>query len=293
MNKLLVYCAVGLARLLVLLPYRIQLKLGIGLGLLTMLCFRKRVHIVDVNLSLCFPEKSEEERHDMRVASFKSLGKGFMEAIMAWFMSETRFAKIPFTWKGRENYEAAQASGKGVLVIGGHFDCLELMGRKVGQQIPVTLVYKKSRNTAFDALVLARRKTYIYKLLAHENLRAMVRSLQQKETLWYAPDQDFGRVRSVFVPFFHEEAATVTGSSVLTQLGKAIALPAFFHRKLNGEGYELVTLPVLEHFPSGDDEADVLRLNTLLADYIRTVPEQYVWAHRRFKTRPKGEASVY
>ncbi len=293
MNKILVYCAIGLARLLVLLPYRIQLKLGALLGLLTMCCLPSRVHIVDVNLALCFPEKSDEERHRLRVASFKSLGKGFMEAIMAWFMSDKRFAKIPFTWKGFENLEAACAKGQGVLAVGGHFDCLELMARKVGQRITASLVYKKSRNSAFDELVYSHRKTYITKLISHENMRAMVRSLQKKEVLWYAPDQDFGRPRSVFVPFFHEEAATIIGSSVLTKLGKAVMLPVFFHRKQNGEGYELVTPPHLEHFPSGNDEADAIRFNTLLADYIRTVPEQYVWAHRRFKTRPEAEASFY
>lgn len=293
MNKILVYLAIGLARLLVLLPYRVQLKLGVGLGLLTMICLPSRVHIVDVNLGLCFPEKSDQERHALRVASFKSLGKGFMEAIMAWFMSDHRFANIPFTWKGFENFEAACAHGQGVLAIGGHFDCLELIARKVGQKVTASLVYKKSRNLAFDQLVYSRRKTYITKLISHENMRAMVRSLQQKEILWYAPDQDFGRPRSVFVPFFHENAATLIGSSILTQLGKAVALPAFFHRKPNVEGYEFVTLPLLEHFPSGDDKADAVRFNILLADYIRTAPEQYVWAHRRFKTRPPGEASVY
>jgi KDO2-lipid IV(A) lauroyltransferase len=180
-----------------------------------------------------------------------------------------------------------------VLAIGAHFDCLELIARKVGERLIASLVYKKSRNSAFNDLVLSRRKTYINKLISHENMRAMVRSLQKKEILWYAPDQDFGRPRSVFTPFFHKEAATLVGSSVLAKLGKAVVLPVFCHRKPNAEGYEFITLPVLENFPSGDDTADASRLNALLVDFIRKTPEQYLWAHRRFKTRPEGDASVY
>ncbi|MCX7122259.1 MAG: hypothetical protein NTV32_01015, partial [Gammaproteobacteria bacterium] len=253
-----------------------------------------RRHIADVNLKLCFPEKTEAERKRIRVNSFKSLGMAGMEGLMAWLMSDQRFNKIPFYWDGEENYRAAVAKDQGIIGLSAHFDCLEVFCRQFAQRIPNGgLVYKKSRHSLFNDLVYRSRKRLVKYMIAHENVLGMVKVLRKKAILWYAPDQDFGRVRSVFVPFFHAKAATIVGTSILAKLGRAQVMPIFMHRLPDGGGYRVMTFPVLENFPSGDDEADTLRINALIEAHVRLYPDQYLWVHRRFKTRPLGEPSVY
>jgi KDO2-lipid IV(A) lauroyltransferase len=294
LKKLGFHCAIFVGRMLVLLPYKVQLKLGAFLGLITMLILRERRHIADVNLRLCFPEKTPEERKKIRINSFKSLGMAGMEGLMAWLMSDRRFNKIPFHWEGEANYRAAEALGQGIIGLSAHFDCLEVFCRQFAQRMPNGgLVYKKSRNSLFNNLVYNSRKRLVKYMVAHENVLGMVKVLRKKTILWYAPDQDFGRVRSVFVPFFHAQAATIVGTSVLARLGQANVMPIFMHRLPKGAGYHVVTLPVLDNFPSGDDTADTARINALIEAHVRLYPEQYLWVHRRFKTRPPGEPSVY
>ncbi len=293
LKKIGFYLGVGLGHLLVLLPYCLQLKLGAFLGYLTFWLMPKRRHIVRVNLALCFPEKTAIERETLCRQSFKSLGRAAIESVSAWLMSDRRFAQIPFKWSGKENYDAALACGQGVIFLSAHMDCLELFCRQFGWRVPNGgLVYKKSRNPLFDKLLLRSRMRFAQFLVAHENMRGMVKALRQKKILWYAPDQDFGRVRSVFAPFFHAKAATIVATSVLADLGQARVMPVMMHRLPEG-GCHVHTYPLLANFPSGDELADATRINALIADYVRQYPEQYIWMHRRFKTRPEGEPSVY
>ena len=294
LKKIGFYIALGLGHVLALLPYRFLLKLGAGLGWLTMWFMSERCHIADVNLKLCFPEKSATERKRIRVASFKSVGMAAMEGLMAWLMSDRRFEKIPFYWEGKENCDQASALDQGVIALGAHFDCLEVFCRQFARRLPNSgLVYKKSRNPLFNDLLYKSRRRNVKYMVAHENMKGMVKVLRDKATLWYAPDQDFGRARSVFVPFFHTLAATVVGTSLLAKLGRAKVMPIFMVRLPKGAGYCVHSLPLLENFPSGDDEADTARINTIIADFVRQYPEQYLWMHRRFKTRPPGESPVY
>ncbi len=294
LKKIGFHLAVLCGRALVLLPYKVQLKLGSFLGLITMCLLRERRHIADVNLKLCFPEKTAAERKTLRINSFKSLGMAGMEGLMAWLMSDKRFNKIPFYWDGEENYRAAEAMDKGVIGLSAHFDCLEVFCRQFAQRIPNGgLVYKKSRSSLFNDLVYNSRKRLVKYMVAHENVLGMVKVLRKKAILWYAPDQDFGRVRSVFVPFFHAQAATIVGTSVLAKLGRANVMPIFMHRLPHGGGYRVITFPILDNFPSGDDTADTARVNALIEAHVRQYPEQYLWVHRRFKTRPLGEVPVY
>ena len=280
-------------RLIVLLPYPWQLKLGQGLGLLGFFLAAQRRHISAVNLKLCFPDLSPKEHARLLRASFKSIGMGVMETLMAWFMSERRFQKIPFVWLGRAHYEAAHDADTGVILLSGHFNCLEIIGRAVSYHANFGVVYKESHSGFFEYLLTIGRARYTSHAIKHVQVKAMISYLKkEKRALWYAPDQDFGRDRSVFSPWFGVPTATLIGTSVLAKLGGARVLPAYFRRLPQG-GYELTTLPALENFPSGDEQADADRWQKLLEDYVRKYPEDYFWLHRRFKTRPMGESSVY
>jgi len=211
-----------------------------------------------------------------------------IEALAAWFMSEKRILKIPCTWIGQEHYEAALAANKGIIALSGHFTSIEMIGRIFGKWIPAHFVYKPSRNTTIDQLVVNGRKRYAEGLLKHENMKAMVSCLKKKNLVWFAPDQDFGRVRAEFVPFCGVEAATIVAISILAKLGDAVVMPMFMRRTENN-GYELTTLPYWDQFPSESHYEDCKRYNDALTEYVRKYPEQYLWIHRRFKTVKTGE----
>jgi Kdo2-lipid IVA lauroyltransferase/acyltransferase len=282
----------GILRLLVLLPYSWQLTLGRGLGSLLYYLLPKRRHIAAVNLKLCFPEKNEHERKTLLKASFKSFGMGIMEAFMAWWMPVQRFNKIPFVWRGEEHYQDLIARGQGIIALGGHFTCLEIAGRCFANKIPVGLTYKASRNPFFEYVLTQGRRRYMRYLVKHTQIKTMVQNLRAQKILWYAPDQDFGLARSVWTSWFGVPAATVTGVSVLAKLGNALVIPVHFRRLAKG-GYEAVSFPALDNFPSGNDVQDAQRWQQLLENFVREYPDQYLWLHRRFKTRPEGQAAVY
>src|SRR6185437_3659163 len=143
--KALLWLAVGILRLIVLFPYRWQMKFGRWIGRLMMRLLPYRRKIVETNLNLCFPDLSIERRKKIAKESFEAVGMGFMEGLMAWFMSEKSFNKIPVKLNGMENLAKARQAQKGVLACGAHFTCLEIIGRIFATRVPVDYVYKRSK----------------------------------------------------------------------------------------------------------------------------------------------------
>ena len=187
---------------------------------------------------------------------------------------------------------ALMNNGNRFMWLTGHFTCVEISGRLFGARVPLNLVHKQSHHPFFEHLITKGRTPYLQGLIRHTNVRGMVRCLRNHKILCYAPDQDFGLSRSVWTNFFGVPTATVHGVSVLAKTGNAQVIPVFFRRLPEG-GYEGLSLEPLSNFPSGDDVADAQQWQSLLEDYIRKYPEQYLWMHRRFKTRPEGSAKVY
>jgi KDO2-lipid IV(A) lauroyltransferase len=125
------------------------------------------------------------------------------------------------------------------------------------------------------------------------DLRGVVRRIKAGNNVWYSPDQDFGRNASVFAPFFGINAATIKLTAKIARMTGAPVMPLIFHRNPDDRTYTLEYLPALQHFPSGDEVADATQVNAVIEAAIRRHPEQYLWLHRRFKTRPRGEAGFY
>ena len=288
----LLWLGVFIIRLWVMLPIKWQLYVGRGLGILIYWLASNRRHIAEVNISLCFPQKSLSARNALVKASFKGLGMGIMEAFIAWFMPEHRFKKIIFSWAGEARTIELVKNGHGIMGLGGHFTCLEIAARFFGERVPLNLVYKQSRHPFFEYIVAKGRAPHSQSFIRHTNVKGMVRCLRDHKVLWYAPDQDFGLQRSVWTTFFGVPTATVAGVSVLARSGHAEVIPVYFRRLPTG-GYEGVSLEPLSNFPSGDEAADAQQWQALLEDFIRKYPDQYLWMHRRFKTRPEGCAKVY
>jgi KDO2-lipid IV(A) lauroyltransferase len=206
--------------------------------------------------------------------------------------SDKALSRIPCAIEGLHHLEACRAQNRGVLLVGAHFSHLELCARLVSQRICIAGMYRKMDNDVFEWAILRARLRYAETMFAKEELRATVKYLKQGGTLWYAPDQDMRGKDSVFVPFFGIAASTITATHHLARLSGAIVIP-FFHKRLDDGGYAIRLEAPLENFPTDDVTADTALLNVAIERMVREAAAQYLWIHKRFKTRPPGEPPVY
>lgn len=290
----LLWLGLGLLWLLVQLPYVCLLRLGRGLGALMFHLAGARRRIARRNLELCFPELSEARREQLLRENFASTGIAFFEMAMSWWWSRQRLARLARI-EGLEHLQRAQAEGRGVILMAFHFTTLEIGAALLGQRQTIDGMYREHSNPVFDYVQRRGRERHNADATAieREDIRAMLRVLRAGRAIWYAPDQDYGRKQSLFAPLFGIPAATVSATTKFARLGKARVVPFSQSRLADGSGYRLVIHPPLEDFPGESEEADCRRINQLVEQAIRQQPEQYLWAHRRFKTRPDGEPSLY
>nr|WP_284601657.1 kdo(2)-lipid IV(A) palmitoleoyltransferase [Dickeya dadantii] len=279
--------------LLVQLPYPLLMRLGSWLGRSSRHFLKRRVSIARRNLELCFPDMPASQREAMLKANFASLGMALMETGMAWFWSDRR-VRAWFEVSGFENLQQAAREQRGVMVIGIHFMSLELGGRAMGLCQPMMAMYRRHNNKLMELVQTWGRSRSNKAMIDRKDLRGMVQALKSGEAVWFAPDQDYGPKGSVFAPFFAvEQAATTCGTFTIHRLAKPAMITTVLIRKPNRQGYQLVIEPELEDYPSQDQQQAAHYMNRVIEREILRAPEQYLWLHRRFKTRPYGEASLY
>ncbi|WP_266183867.1 LpxL/LpxP family Kdo(2)-lipid IV(A) lauroyl/palmitoleoyl acyltransferase [Dyella humicola] len=275
------------------LPRPLLMGLGRLLGALVQRVPSPRRHIAEANIALCFPELSKAEQAALVNAHLRDIGLMMMEFALGWMGSERAIARVPVTIEGLEQLEAARAQGKGVLLVGGHFSHLELCARLVSQRIRISGMYRKMDSRVFEWAVLRARLDYAEAMFDKDDIRGTVKHLRNGGTLWYAPDQDMRSKDNAFVPFFGVPAATITATHHLARMSGAAVIP-FYHRRLPGNaGYVLRLGAPLEQFPSADALDDTARINVCIEAMVRAAPEQYLWVHKRFKTRPEGFPPIY
>lgn len=277
-----------------ILPYRWQMALGKHLGRLLMFFIPKRKKIARRNLELCFPDMPESEREELLTKNIESTGMALFELAIGWWWSDQRLEKI-MTFTGREHVQKANAEGKGTLLFAMHSLTLEIGVRLYGLREPGMGVYRPHNNPVLEYLQVRGRSRSSKGMISKFKMKDAIRAMRAGENMWYTSDQDYGRDGAEFVPFFAvEEAATITGASTMVKLSKAVVVPFLCIRNPDGSGYTMELQPPLEDFPSGDDRADAIRTNKIIEKNIMRAPEQYMWLHRRFKTRPvDGEPSLY
>jgi KDO2-lipid IV(A) lauroyltransferase len=212
------------------------------------------------------------------------------ETTAAWW---SPFASLPaYRLTGREHLLAAQAHGRGVILLTAHFTTLELCGRYLTHELPVGCLYRDPNNPAV-ALAMRRHRERIASIAVHfDDLKGLIRALRAGHAIWYAPDQGKRSKSSEILPFFGVPAITNTATSKLAALTGAPVVPYFARRERDGT-YTLTLLPALENFPTADAAADAVRVNRLIEDNICLAPEQYFWVHKRFKARGPGFPQVY
>ena len=288
------WLGLGLLWLLVQLPYKALLGLGRALGALMYRVAGERRRIAARNLQLCFPELSDDERQRLLKENFASTGIAFFEMAMSWWWPQARLARLAHI-EGIEHLQAAQQQGEGAILMAVHFTTLEIGAALLGQRHTIDGMYREHGNPLFDFIQRRGRERHNADSLAVErdDVRGMLKLLRKGRAIWYAPDQDYGAKQSVFVPLFGIPAATVTATTKFARLGKAQVIPFTQRRLADGSGYRLVVHPPLADFPGESEEADCLRINQWVEGVLRECPEQYLWAHRRFKSRPPGEPKLY
>lgn len=288
----LTWLGVGILYLLVQLPYPIIYQLGKGLGFIACRLISKRRETAKQNLKLCFPDMFDTERKKMLHDNFVSTGMAVFETGIAWFWSDKRLKKHINTI-GYENIIETQKKGQGILLVGIHFLTLELGARIIGMNTPGVGVYRPNDNPVIDYIQLKGRLKSNKYMLDRHNIKGMIRALKNGELVWYAPDHDYGKKNSVFVPFFAvEKAATTIGTTTLVKLGHPAIIPFTPKREEKGQ-YTIYVSPPIEDYPLNDEIKAATLMNKSIEKEILRAPEQYMWLHRRFKTRPEGEPSLY
>ena len=289
----LTWFGLGILWLIVQLPYPLLHFIGTSAGRLSRRFLKRREHIARRNIELCFPDMSPAARETLIDQNFMSLGMGLIETGMAWFWPTHRVARWTETSGVNEVVELLEEK-QGILLIGIHFLTLEMGARMYGMFTPGIGVYRPNDNPLIDWLQTWGRLRSNKTMLDRKNLKGMVRALKEGEILWYAPDHDYGPASSVFAPLFAvEQAATTTGTWMLAKMSKACIVPFVPRRKPDGKGYELIILPPECSPPLDDAETTAAWMNKIVEQCIMMAPEQYMWLHRRFKTRPEGMPSRY
>ena len=288
-----IWLALAVMRVIVLLPYSWQCALGRAMGRLIARIARRRRQIALVNLTLCFPELDDMARQALLRRHFESIGISLVDMAICWWGSDCRLRAICQV-EGLDHLEAAQASGHGVLLFVGHFTSLELVARLLSLHIPgIRFIFRRHNNPLVDAVQYAAHLRHVEEVIPNSDTRGMMKALRSRRTLYYLPDQDYHGKLSTFVSFFGHAASTTTATTQLARRTGASVVPMMPMRLSGNAGYRLRFYPPLDPFPSEDEDVDTQLMMTTLEDQIRLAPEQYLWVHRRFKSRPAGEASPY
>ncbi len=272
------------------LPLPVLAALGRLLGRLLYLLAGERRHVALTNLGLCFPEATEAQKSAMARRHFEFFGRSFLDRGLLWWATPERirrFARL----EGMEHLKARQ--GQPVILLAPHFTGIETAWARMGMELDMAGVYTNQKNPVFNQ-ALYRGRTRFGKPIVFsrkDNMRKIVKAVKDGVPLFYQPDLDFGRRDSLFVPFFGVPAATVPGLSRLVRMTGAVVLPVI--SRMTETGYVAEIREPWADFPGADVEADTRRMNAYIESEIRKMPEQYYWVHKRFKTRPSGEKSVY
>ena len=286
------WLAVGMLRLICLLPHRWTLAVGRGIGKLAHRFAGTRLAIVRRNIELCFPELSTAERDALAKRHFEALGMSVIEMGLGRWLSDRRHLAMT-RLEGLEHLDRATQAGKGVILLSAHFTTLEISGRVLALNCPpFDAVFRKNRSEFITELQRTGREKAADDTIEKRDIRRMVRSLRNGRPVWYAPDQSYDRKGAAVVRFFGVPCMHTTATSTLAKLGNAVTLP-YFPERLEDGRYILRILPPLRDFPSDDPVADAEQYVAVLEDHIRRCPEQYFWLHRKFKNLPADYPDYY
>jgi KDO2-lipid IV(A) lauroyltransferase len=273
------------------LPFRAVAAIGDAMGAALFWLIPERRRVTRINLAKCFPDRSEREREAIARAHFRAFMRSFMDRGILWWSRPERVEQLVQI----EGFEHLQAlAGKRVVLLAPHFLGLDAGGVRLSKQWPgMASMYSRQKDPVFDRLLQRGRLRFGGRIYPRQaGIRKVLRAVEGGEAFYYLPDMDFGPKASVFVPFFGVPAATTVGLSYIARITGAHVVPCVT-RMLPGGRYVARLYPPWTGFPSGDDAADARRMLAFIEERVLEMPEQYLWMHKRFKTRPEGEAKFY
>ncbi|AOA57213.1 LpxL/LpxP family acyltransferase [Acinetobacter larvae] len=288
-----IWIVICLLMLLAILPWSIQHRLASALGRFAFKSLKSRRKTTLRNLELCFPEWDTEYRYQQAEQVFIDMMIGVFETLNAWYRPQ--WFKQRVSIEGLEHIQQAQAAGHGVLLLGTHSSMLDAGGYICAQYFDPDVVYRPQNNPLFDMLIYRCRATIYANQIDHDDMRGLIRHLKNGHAIWYSPDQDFGLKQGVMAPFFGVAAATLTAHRRLLKISKAVAIPLYFYRygDIKDPRYKILIQAPVTPLPSEDELSDAIRVNQIIESQLRIAPTQYMWFHRRFKTRPEGYEKLY
>ncbi|MBB1334103.1 MULTISPECIES: LpxL/LpxP family Kdo(2)-lipid IV(A) lauroyl/palmitoleoyl acyltransferase [Pseudoalteromonas] len=275
------------------LPQKLQLALGRLLGRLVHRFMKSRRHIAEVNIKRCFPDMPAAEQQALVLSNLENTGIGMIETAMSWWWPDWRVKKVCGSVKGLEYFEQIQQSGKGILMIVPHILHLEMASRVMGLHYQGIGFYRPHNNPLMEYFITNGRLRSNEFVVGKRDVKGLLKALKNKKLCYYLPDQDYGRQRCEFAPFFAVQDTATTTGTLLFAASKHCETVSLISRRDEQGKYHLEVRPMLENFPSGDNLADVTRVNQRIEEAINAAPEQYMWVHRRFKTRPDENAPSY
>lgn len=271
----------GLFWLLTRLPYPTVMRIGRALGQLMYRSFATRRRVTLINLQLAFPEKSDAALETLAKDSFDHLGMAIGETAWTWFRSVRNMSPMEIT--GTQYVDEALARGKGVILLQAHFTLLEMCAAVVGTRWPMYAVYDSPKNPLFAAMLLRQRSRFMAGMIDNKGIREMVRRLKNGGIVWYSPDQSVAASHGgIPTRYFDQAVLTTGGTARILRMTQATVVPFIPERQPDGSGYAFRFQPPLE-LDVSDLDAATQQVNDYLEAQVRSQPEQYLWAHKRFK----------
>ena len=273
------------------LPLSWLRALGAGLGCVLWWAIPSRRHVVRTNLQVCFPRLSAVERDVLGRQTFVYFAQAWLDRSWLWHRPAACIrARVQLTGE-----VAALSDATATVLFAPHFMGLDVGWTALTLNLPLsfTTIFTPQSNATVDAWVAKGRQRFGHVRLfrREDGVKPIVSALREHALLYLLPDMNFGPSESIFVPFYGEPAATVPSLSRFAKLGRARVMPVI--TRMTPEGYEVVVHPAWRDFPTDDAQVDTATMNQRLEVFINSMPAQYFWVHKRFKTRPPGLAELY
>jgi KDO2-lipid IV(A) lauroyltransferase len=282
----------GLMWLLHWLPLPILGRLSEAIGSLLFVLLGKRRHVALTNLRLCMPELTEAERVALARRHFQAYSRSVFERAVLWWASPARLRRLIRIEPG----VPLDAIGAGpVILLCPHFVCLDVAGVAVAMECSASSMYVAQKNQLFDDVLRRGRERFkpVRLFSRQDGIKPILRALRERLPYFMLPDMDFGDKDAPFVPFFNVPAATLTATARIAATAGAAVIPVVATFLPGYRGWQVKFYPAWDNYPGEDMLAATRRMNEFIEDRVREAPAEYFWAHKRFKTRPEGEASPY
>jgi KDO2-lipid IV(A) lauroyltransferase len=291
-SNLFSWLVYGVCWLLAHLPFGLLMALGRGIGWLFKVSLKSRRHVVRTNLTTCFPKLEQQAIDDLLTQNYRETGMMVSQTLRTFLNRSPKiFADLKI--EGKHHLQNCIDQGQGVLLVSGHFTALDVGGRAICEQFPIAGVYRPHKNVVQEHVVRQSRLNYAEKLFTRDELKGIVKYLKSGGVVWYAPDQNYRRGQSIFSNFFGVPASTITATHQLARISQCKVIFYAVKRIEQAPYYQLSLSEPLANFPSKDVKTDTDRINLGIETMVKAAPAQYIWLHKRFKTRPEGEAKFY